>query len=208
PSARRCRRKRASKRRSISSRRPWMRPGPVRGAFPSPPEPTTARREARRPSPQRPEGNRAVHICLVGAGGGIGRQLLKTFSAGHRVSAVYRTMPAHPPPDVETVRFADEAELARAVGEAEVVVHAALNTRDRGKAFTTSNRAVTEKLLSLLRPGRCRLFVYFSSQVVYSALDAKRHKVQGEDDALAERPGLDAYTRLKLVEEARVVAAC
>lgn len=149
-----------------------------------------------------------MHICLVGAGGGIGRQLLKTFSAGHRVSAVYRTMPAHPPPDVETVRFADEAELARAVGEAEVVVHAALNTRDRGKAFTTSNRAVTEKLLSLLRPGRCRLFVYFSSQVVYSALDAKRHKVQGEDDALAERPGLDAYTRLKLVEEARVVAAC
>src|SRR5690606_24380734 len=59
-----------------------------------------------------------------------------------------------------------------------------------------------------LDPAHCRLFVYFSSQVVYSALDPLKHKVQGEDSVLSERRGLDAYTRLKLAEEARVIQAC
>ncbi|WIY54047.1 NAD-dependent epimerase/dehydratase family protein [Devosia sp. YIM 151766] len=149
-----------------------------------------------------------MKICLVGAGGGIGRQLLKTFSAGHEVSAVYRTLPQHLPSGIEAVRFEDEDGLAQAVHGAEVVVHAALNTSKRGQAFIAANRDVTERLLSLIRPDQCRLFVYFSSQVVYAALDPVQHPVQGEDAELADRPGLDYYTRLKLQEEERVIAAC
>ena len=149
-----------------------------------------------------------MKICLVGAGGGIGRQLVKTFSSGHHVSAVYRTLPRRPLTGVEVVSFGDEDSLAKAVSSAEVVVHAALDTKARGKAFIPANRDVTERLLALIQPETCRLFVYFSSQVVYAALDPKAHPVQGEDADLADRPGLDNYTRLKLIEEQRVISAC
>lgn len=147
-----------------------------------------------------------MNICLVGAGGGIGRQLLKTFSARHDVHAVYRTLPAQSGPD--DVAFADATGLARSVTQADVVVHAALNTRARGKDFIPANRQVTETLLDLIRPETCRLFVYFSSQVVYAALDPVAHPVQSEDLTLGESGKLDAYTRLKLVEEQRVIDAC
>lgn len=149
-----------------------------------------------------------MKICLVGAGGGIGRQLLKTFSASHSVSAVYRTLPQQLAADVDAVRFADPDGLKEAVNGADVVVHAALNTKARSREFIAANRDVTETLLSLIRPETCRLFVYFSSQVVYAALDPVQNPVQGEDAALAERPGLDNYTRLKLIEEERVISVC
>ncbi len=149
-----------------------------------------------------------MKICLIGAGGGIGRQLVKTFSNDHPVSAVYRTLPQHLPAGVEAVRFQDSESLAQAVNGADVVVHAALNTKARGREFIAANREVTEALLTLIQPETCRLFVYFSSQVVYAALDPVQHPVQGEDAELADRPGLDNYTRLKLIEEERVIAVC
>ncbi|MBJ3785481.1 NAD-dependent epimerase/dehydratase family protein [Devosia sp. MSA67] len=132
--------------------------------------------------------------------------MLKTFSSKHDVCAVYRTLPQHA--GSETVAFGDENGLAEAVQQADVVVHAALNTRARGKDFIPANRSVTEKLLALIRPGQCRLFVYFSSQVVYSALDPVAHPVQDESLDLEEKGKLDAYTRLKLVEEKRVIEVC
>ena len=149
-----------------------------------------------------------MKICLVGAGGGIGRQLLKTFAVNHAVSAVYRTLPQHLPAAAEAVRFEDDDGLTQAVRNADVVVHAALNTKARGKDFIPANRQVTERLLKLISPETCRLFVYFSSQVVYAALDPVTHPVQGEDAKLTDRPGLDNYTRLKLAEEERVISAC
>jgi nucleoside-diphosphate-sugar epimerase len=147
-----------------------------------------------------------VKICLVGAGGGIGRQLLKTFAASHDVRAVYRTLPGNA--DTAAVTFDDAVGLAQAVQSSQVVVHAALNTKARGRAFIPANRTVTETLLGLIDAERCRLFVYFSSQVVYSALDPVAHPLQGEDMELPERAGLDDYTRLKLEEERRVIAVC
>ncbi len=149
-----------------------------------------------------------MNICLIGAGGGIGRQLLSTFAQHHAVSAVYRTLPRRPAASHEAVQFSDEAGLAEAVGRAEVVIHAALDTRQRGQKFIDANRAVTQKLLALAAQGECRLFVYFSSQVVYAALDARLHPVQGENAVLADRKGLDHYTNLKLAEEIDVRNFC
>ncbi|GAB5429714.1 MAG: hypothetical protein Devi2KO_31730 [Devosia indica] len=149
-----------------------------------------------------------MQICLVGAGGGIGQQLAKTLAVRHKVAAVYRRPPAGAPKGVQTVRFDDKPGLADAVSAAEVVVHAALNTKARGRQFIPANQATTEQLLALVSPERCKLFVYFSSQVVYAALDPNEHPVQAEDADLAGTKRLDAYTRLKLAEEARVIAAC
>jgi len=147
-----------------------------------------------------------VRICLVGAGGGIGRQLLTTFSADHDVRPVYRSLPDNA--GKLAVTFDDDYGLRQTVQTSNVVVHAALNTRARGKDFIPANRRVTETLLDLIQPEQCRLFVYFSSQVVYAALDPAVHPVQGEDIPLPERAGLDAYTRLKLEEERLVIAVC
>lgn len=165
--------------------------------------PTASKRDT---GPDNSRGMFPLDICLVGAGGGIGRQLLATFSASHHVTAVYRTLPQRSSGRVTT--FDDTAGLPAAVAGADVVIHAALDTKARGKAFIPANRAVTDRLLNLLQPDRCRLFVYFSSQVVYSALDATAHPVQDETLPLAARAGLDAYTRLKLEEEQHVAAVC
>ena len=147
-----------------------------------------------------------MDICLIGAGGGIGRQLLKTFATKHDVRAVYRTLPAHA--DSRSVAFDDKEGLAAAITRADMVVHAALNTKARGRDFIPANREVTETLLNLIEPDTCRLFVYFSSQVVYAALDPVAHPIQSEELALPEGRKLDAYTRLKLTEEQRVIEAC
>lgn len=149
-----------------------------------------------------------MRICLVGAGGGIGQQLARTLASRHAVLAVYRRMPSPLPTGIEAVRFDDPTALPAAVSGADVVIHAALNTKARGKAFFEANQGTTERLLELLDARQCRLFVYFSSQVVYAALDPVLHKRQDENSDLADRGGLDAYTRLKLVEESRVIEAC
>jgi len=151
---------------------------------------------------------RPMNICLVGAGGGIGRQLAKSFSDRHSVTAVYRSPPAGVPPGIQAVQFSNGSDLASAVAAADVVVHAALNSKARGKRFIETNRATTERLLELLSPERCRLFVYFSSQVVYAALDPINAPHQSEDAVLVETGKLDAYTRLKMAEEASVIEAC
>jgi nucleoside-diphosphate-sugar epimerase len=150
-----------------------------------------------------------VKICLVGASGGIGRQLLTTFSKDAEVIAVYRNPPEiKPNAALSVARFDDGPSLAGAVASADVVVHAALNTRDKGQKFIDANKAVTNRLLSLIEPGQCRLFVYFSSQVVYAALDPKTHPLQSEDAELKDGGGLDFYTRLKLEEEEEVKRVC
>ncbi len=150
-----------------------------------------------------------MKICLVGASGGIGRQLLTTFSKDADVIAVYRNPPDHKPQAaISVARFDDGPGLAGAVASADVVVHAALNTRDKGQKFIDANKAVTNRLLSLIEPGQCRLFVYFSSQVVYAALDPKAHPIQSEDAELKDNGELDFYTRLKLEEEDEVKRVC
>ncbi len=150
-----------------------------------------------------------MKICLVGASGGIGRQLLETFAKDSDVIAVYRTPPEHKPDAASSIaRFDDGPGLAGAVASADVVVHAALNTRDKGQKFIDANKAVTNRLLALIEPGQCRLFVYFSSQVVYAALDPKAHPLQSEDAELKDNGGLDFYTRLKLEEEEEVKRVC
>lgn len=124
------------------------------------------------------------------------------------MTAVYRTLPAETPDNAVAVRYDDDDALTEAVGGAAIIIHAALNTRARGKAFIPANRAVTDRLLALADPQHCKLFVYFSSQVVYAALDPVRYAVQSEDLTLTSSPGLDAYTRLKLEEESKVIEAC
>ncbi len=150
-----------------------------------------------------------MNVCIAGAGGGIGRRLVEAFARDHAVTGIYRTPKATAAvrPDVEAVAFGDEAALATAVGTAEIVVHAALDAHKRGAAFIAANTAITETLLGLLDNSRCRLFVYFSSQVVYSGHLPEDGRYS-EGDALRTDRTVDSYTRLKLAEEARVIAFC
>jgi nucleoside-diphosphate-sugar epimerase len=149
-----------------------------------------------------------LRVCIVGAGGGIGQRLVETFAKRHEVAGVYRSLSRAPGrSDIEPVRYGDAAALARSVGTAQVVIHAALNSKARGEAFLRENRAITETLLSDLDAETCRLFVYFSSQVVYSAYLPKDGRYS-EQDALAVTEPVDSYTRLKLEDERRVIEAC
>lgn len=149
-----------------------------------------------------------MKVCIIGAGGGIGQRLVGTFAKRHKVIGVYRSLSSAPGrSDIEPVRYADQAALTHHIGAAQVVVHAALNSRARGQAFIAENRAITENLLALLNPGNCRLFVYFSSQVVYSAYTPEDGRYS-ERDAIRVSEPIDSYTKLKIADEARVIEGC
>lgn len=150
-----------------------------------------------------------MKICVVGASGGIGRELCRVLEADHEVVPVFRSrLDANGAVRSAGTGFDDDAGLSAAIGGANVTIHAALDTKARGKAFIPANAALTDRVLSKLDPATCKLFVYFSSQVVYSAIDAKRHPVYSEGDEIAVQTRIDAYTRLKIDEEKRVRAAC
>lgn len=150
-----------------------------------------------------------MKICVVGASGGIGRELVRVLSPNHDIAPVFRSRMDHEGRHrTDGYGFDDPAGLSMAIGMAEMTIHAALDTKAKGNAFIPANRALTEEVLSRLDPEHCRLFVYFSSQVVYSALDARRHSPYSEDQTLSVETRIDAYTRLKLDEEDRVRAYC
>src|SRR5690349_241927 len=109
-------------------------------------------------------GGSHLKVCIVGAGGGIGQRLVETFAKRHEVAGVYRSLSRAPGrSDIEPVHYGDDAALARSVGAAQIVIHAALNSKARGTAFLRENRAITDALLGLVDSATCRLFVYFSS---------------------------------------------
>jgi len=150
-----------------------------------------------------------MKICVIGASGGIGRELAGILAADHEVVPVFRSR-LDRDGAVRTlgVGFDDDAALSAAIAGAEVTIHAALDTKAKGKDFILANTALTDRVLSKLDPATCKLFVYFSSQVVYSAIDATRHPVYAESDDIVVETRIDAYTRLKIDEEKRVRAAC
>lgn len=153
-------------------------------------------------------GGSHLKVCIVGAGGGIGQRLVDAFAKRHRVAGVYRSLSRAPGrSDIEPVRYGDGAALAQSVAAAQIVIHAALNSKTRGAAFITQNRAITETLLALLDNSACRLFVYFSSQVVYSAFAPQGGRYSEQDEIEISAP-IDSYTRLKIEDERRVIDAC
>jgi nucleoside-diphosphate-sugar epimerase len=150
-----------------------------------------------------------LKVTILGAGGGIGRRLTSILGEGHWVAAVYRSLPEGFSEGVgETISFADDDGLRAAVKRSDLVVHAALNSRLRGEKFLEYNAAITNKVLSLLDPVRTRLFVYFSSQVVYSGMAARAAAPYSEADELRLDRPVDDYTRLKFEDEKRVISSC
>lgn len=148
-----------------------------------------------------------MKISIVGAGGGIGQRLVPAFASRHQVIPIYRSRKAQALDDAPPVLFGDRTALAEAVAGSEIVIHAALNKRAKGDTFIPENKAITETLLSLADRSVCRLFVYFSSQVVYSG-QAPKNGAYAETQPLAPTEPIDAYSRLKIEEEARVIAFC
>ena len=148
-----------------------------------------------------------MKIALTGATGGIGRSLMAALGADHEVIAIVRT----PRPDRDGVRhvaFSDKPALAAALAEAEIVIHNALDNKARGRAYMPANRGMNSEILEGALRGRCRLYVFMSSQVVYSGMEPAAATGYSEDQPLVSLPRLDAYSRLKIDSEAEVVARC
>jgi nucleoside-diphosphate-sugar epimerase len=148
-----------------------------------------------------------VRIVLTGAAGGIGRSLMATLSTGHEVTGIVRT-PRPSSGAARYVAFADKAVLAAALAEADCVIHCALDAKAKGRDFLPVNRAMNTEILAGALKGRCKLYVFVSSQVVYSGTDPVDAGGYREDQELVLTPREDDYTRLKIESEREVIAAC
>lgn len=145
-----------------------------------------------------------MRIVLTGAAGGIGRSLMKALSAGHEVTGVVRT----PRPGQRSIAFADKPALVAALTEADCVIHCALDAKAKGRDFLSVNRAMNSEILENAVKGRCKLYVFVSSQVVYAGADPVDAAGYREDQELVLTSREDDYTRLKIESEREVIAAC
>jgi nucleoside-diphosphate-sugar epimerase len=148
-----------------------------------------------------------VRIVLTGAAGGIGRSLMAVLSAEHQVTGVVRT-PRPTAGGQRYVAFADKPALAAALATADCVIHCALDAKAKGRDFLPVNRAMNSEILQGALGGRCRLYVFVSSQVVYAGTDPADAAGYREDQELVLTPREDDYTRLKIESEREVIAAC
>lgn len=148
-----------------------------------------------------------MRIVLTGASGGIGRSLMATLGAVHEMVGVVRT-PRASSAGQSFVAFTDKPALTAALAGADCVIHCALDTKARGRDFLPANRAMNSEILDGALKGRCRLYVFVSSQVVYSGTDPATPAGYCEDQELVLTPREDDYTRLKIESEREVIAAC
>ena len=148
-----------------------------------------------------------MRIALTGAAGGIGRSLMATLAAAHEMVGIVRT-PRPAADGVAYVASADKPALAAALAGADCVIHCALDAKASGRAFLPANRALNREILGGALAGRCRLYVFVSSQVVYSGTDPATPAGYREEQELVLTPREDDYTRLKIEAEREVIAAC
>jgi nucleoside-diphosphate-sugar epimerase len=116
-----------------------------------------------------------------------------------------------PQPDAggqRTVAFADKPALSAALADTDVVIHCALDAKAKGRDFLSANHAMNREILAGALKGRCRLYVFVSSQVVYSGTDPADADGYREDQELVLTPREDDYTRLKIESEREVIDAC
>jgi nucleoside-diphosphate-sugar epimerase len=147
-----------------------------------------------------------VKIVLTGASGGIGRSLMTTLGADHEMVGVVRAPRGTGTPRL--VAFGDKPALAAALADADVVIHCALDAKARGRDFLLVNQAMNREILEGALKGHCRLYVFVSSQVVYSGTDPVDEGGYREEQELVLSPREDDYTRLKIESEREVIAAC
>ena len=148
-----------------------------------------------------------MKIVVTGASGGIGRSLMATLGTAHEMVGIVRT--ARPSTgEASYVASADKPALAAALADADCVIHCALDAKAKGRDFLPTNRAMNTEILSGAVRGRCRLYVFVSSQVVYAGTDPATPAGYREDQELVLTPREDNYTRLKIESEREVVAAC
>ncbi|MFO1323470.1 MAG: NAD-dependent epimerase/dehydratase family protein [Burkholderiales bacterium] len=148
-------------------------------------------------------------MAIVGAAGGIGRHLVERFEKNHEVTGVVRSRPPRPDSgNAKYIAYDNGDLLGRCLQESDVVVHAALNKVAWSEKLVTANTRLTRTLLDRCAGGSCRLFVYFSSWVVYSGTEAATPAGYGEAQDIPESGKLDYYTRLKILDERLVAEAC
>lgn len=144
---------------------------------------------------------------MTGASGGIGRSLMATLGSTHDMVGIVRT--PRPAAGGRTyVASADKPALNKALATADCIIHCALDAKASRRDFLAVNRAMNAEILAGALAGRCRLYVFVSSQVVYSGTDPATPAGYREDQELVLTPREDDYTRLKIESEREVIAAC
>ncbi|MEO6394530.1 MAG: NAD-dependent epimerase/dehydratase family protein [Devosia sp.] len=151
-----------------------------------------------------------MRIVLTGASGGIGHRLAERLAQSHQLTGIVRSPPGagRAVSGVTYVAFADKPALRAALTNSDCVIHCALDSKAKPADFLAANKSLDAEILSGALSGSCRLYVYVSSQVVYSGIEPRDATGYREDQQLVLTPLLDNYTRLKIEGEALVRETC
>ena len=143
-------------------------------------------------------------VLVTGAGGFIGRHLLKRLLEQHdRVRVlVRREIPADPRIEVVIGDLGDPDAVERAVAGTEIVYHVGAAMSGSREDFERGTVVGTRNLIASMRQHHVRRLVYVSSLSVLHAAAAKPGVTMREDWPLEPRPeDRGAYTQTKLAAE-------
>ncbi|MCG3148436.1 MAG: Inositol 2-dehydrogenase/D-chiro-inositol 3-dehydrogenase [Verrucomicrobiae bacterium] len=143
-------------------------------------------------------------VLVTGAGGFIGRQLLKRLLEQHDRVRVFvrRALPADPRVEVVVGDLGDPEVVERAVAGTEIIYHVGAAMRGSREDFERGTVVGTKNILDAMRRHRVKKLVYVSSLSVLHAAAAKPGVKMKEDWPVEPRASeRGAYTQTKLAAE-------
>ena len=113
-----------------------------------------------------------MKVVVTGAGRGIGQRLAEVIK-NHEVTAIVRFLDAICVEDSNPtyIPYSDRANVELSIKDSDCVIHCALDTKSPRKESFQQNLDLNKHILEQSLEGKCELFVYFSSQAVYSGID-------------------------------------
>ncbi len=151
-----------------------------------------------------------MKLVITGAAKGIGKNLAEVMKKKHEVTAIVRSLNtiSKKIDNINYCPYSQKSFVDEYLKSADCVIHCALDRKIHRRDFLSKNLDLNKYVLEQSLKGTCKLFIYFSSQVVYSGIEQADETGYHEDQKCHMSGREDNYTKLKILSEQMIIESC